>query len=396
MAPTMAAAEGNELVRKSSKRNVDGVLREGSNLSDAAGEGTTGLTNYVGDANLDWEAPANAEEIAPKTRTLSFRKVLRTSSFRKKEKEQVGFVSLLRDSTVHGLLHLPPVSLCDHVRLPKNWSRVTEKDGTVYYVNTVSNRRSVEIPAELPSGWVEGIDKESGRVCFTNKSLKKTVFELPTESSEQRQADGDDENANKDSLFGRTVSLFGGRKAAKKGEGEASDRQSSFRRRSIDTKTETTGQSQRTVFISCSALIRETKLCVGPEMQDALDRLLATLAAREVLAEVAVKQLMELVGSTIVQQAGLSVMNAQKGILPHGWLEYVDDASGRPYYYNVRARAISTTHALHYPAACRWLTASALACRYTLVRQLGTSPSRQQPRLSWDLRVVRILTASSI
>ena len=115
MAPTMAAAEGNELVRKSSKRNVDGVLREGSNLSDAAGEGTTGLTNYVGDANLDWEAPANAEEIAPKTRTLSFRKVLRTSSFRKKEKEQVGFVSLLRDSTVHGLLHLPPVSLCDHV-----------------------------------------------------------------------------------------------------------------------------------------------------------------------------------------------------------------------------------------------------------------------------------------
>ena len=141
----------------------------------------------------------------------------------------------------------------------------------------------------MPSGWVEGIDKESGRVCFTNKSLKKTVFELPTESSEQRQADGDDENANKDSLFGRTVSLFGGRKAAKKGEGEASDRQSSFRRRSIDTKTETTGQSQRTVFISCSALIRETKLCVGPEMQDALDRLLATLAAREVLAEVAVK-----------------------------------------------------------------------------------------------------------
>ena len=43
-------------------------------------------------------------------------------------------------------------------------------------------------------------------------------------------------------------------------------------------------------------------------------------------------------GSTIVQQAGLSVMNAQKGVLPHGWLEYTDEASGRPYYYNVHSK----------------------------------------------------------
>ena len=74
------------------------------------------------------------------------------------------------------------------------------------------------------------------------------------------------------------------------------------------------------------------------------------------------KKLMELVGSIIVQQvggdavregavraaswqtgprscqAGLSVMNAQKGVLPHGWLEYIDDNSGRPYYYNVHTR----------------------------------------------------------
>ena len=92
------------------------------------------------------------------------------------------------------------------------------------------------------------------------------------------------------------------------------------------------------MFISCSALIRETKLCVGPELLEALDKLLATLAARENLAEIALRQLMELVGSTIVQQAGLSVMNAQKGVLPHGWLEYVDEASGRPYYYNVHTR----------------------------------------------------------
>jgi hypothetical protein len=50
------------------------------------------------------------------------------------------------------------------------------------------------------------------------------------------------------------------------------------------------------------------------------------------------RRLVQIVGSTIVQQAGLSVNNAQQGILPHGWLEYIDESSDRPYYYNVRAR----------------------------------------------------------
>lgn len=89
------------------------------------------------------------------------------------------------------------------------------------------------------------------------------------------------------------MSLFGGRKTPKKTDGEPSERQSSFRRRSTQSKGEgrgSTGHSQqRTVFISCSALIRETKLCVGEELQPRLDALLATLAARELLAEVAVK-----------------------------------------------------------------------------------------------------------
>ena len=43
-------------------------------------------------------------------------------------------------------------------------------------------------------------------------------------------------------------------------------------------------------------------------------------------------------------QAGLSVMNAQKGVLPHGWLEYTDEASGRPYYYNVHTKV--TAHSI--------------------------------------------------
>ena len=70
----------------------------------------------------------------------------------------------------------------------------------------------------------------------------------------------------------------------------------------------------------------------------ALDALYEKLTSQQIPAEMAVKQLMELVGSTIVQQAGLSVMNSQKGVLPHGWLEYTDEGSGRPYYYNVHTK----------------------------------------------------------
>ena len=96
--------------------------------------------------------------------------------------------------------------------------------------------------------------------------------------------------------------------------------------------------AQKTVFISCSTLIKEVKLCVGKDQHPGLDSLYDRLTSHDIPAEQAVRQLMEMVGSTIVQQAGLSVMNAQKGVLPHGWLEYSDEASGRPYYYNVHTK----------------------------------------------------------
>lgn len=100
---------------------------------------------------------------------------------------------------------------------------------------------------------------------------------------------------------------------------------------------------------------------------------------------------MELVGSTIVQQAGLSVMNAQKGVLPHGWLEYVDDASGRPYYYNVSNRGAAQT----WRSGCADTYPCFVPRRYTIGRQPGTSRRRQLRRLFWGRKAMRILTASS-
>ena len=104
---------------------------------------------------------------------------------------------------------------------------------------------------------------------------------------------------------------------------------------------EATRAPQKTVFISCSQLIKEVKLCVEHKFQAELDSLHVQLTSQQIPAEQAVKQLMELVGSTTVQQAGLSVMNTQKGTLPHGWLEYIDEASGRPYYFNVHTKVTS-------------------------------------------------------
>ena len=43
----------------------------------------------------------------------------------------------------------------------------------------------------------------------------------------------------------------------------------------------------------------------------------------------------------------MSVKNAKTGALPHGWLEYTDERSGRSYYYNVHTRVRDMP-----PAAC--------------------------------------------
>merc|ERR1719231_691145 len=151
-------------------------------------------------------------------------------------------------------------------------------------------------------------------------------------------------------FFGRTISKFTGK--GKKKDSDGLERSGTMARTGTMSRSTTLskkkkeekgggsadGAGQKTVFISCSTLIKEVKLCVGSEQHAQLDSLYDKLTSHEIPAEQAVRLLMEMVGSTVVQQAGLSVMNAQKGVLPHGWLEYSDEASGRPYYYNVHTK----------------------------------------------------------
>jgi len=245
-------------------------------------------------------------------------------------------------------------------KLPANWKKAKDKDGKVYYFNTVTQQRSHELPPALPAGWREALHKESGRVYYYHKETRQSTFEFPT-----APAGGDDEDDDDDgedpgppergsTMFGRTISKMTGR-GGKKKEGDLARTGTMSRSATLSAKKKDAastgaaakggdakggggGEGQKTVFISCSTLIKEVKLCVDASHHEALDSLYAKLTAHEIPAEQAVRLLMEQVGSTVVQQAGLSVMNAQKGVLPHGWLEYTDEASGRPYYYNVHTK----------------------------------------------------------
>jgi len=310
------------LERRSSKRLA---TRQGSApyVGKDAKSGSTGITKYMENSSLDWDdkkAAAPAASSSVMGRTMTFRK--------KGAKE----------------------------KLPRNWKKAKEKDGTVYYINSVTQRRCHELPPELPKGWREALHKESGRVYYYHKATRQSTFEFPTAAAHDHDDDDVDDDAEPppapEGFFGRTKSLFVRGKKDKDGElgrtstmsqksfkpGASGAKKGKAAAAAAEEKPSEGAGGQKTVFISCSTLIKEVKLCVGAEHQKALDQLYEKLTTHQLPAEQAVKQLMELVGSTVVQQAGLSVMNSQKGTLPHGWLEYIDEASGRPYYYNVHTK----------------------------------------------------------
>jgi len=99
-------------------------------------------------------------------------------------------------------------------------------------------------------------------------------------------------------------------------------------------------QSNTTVVVSCSALILESKKIVGEAagVDEKLDQMYTSLKAREIPSQQALAQLIEVVGQTVVEQAGLVIASAQSGSLPDGWVEYFDTTSNRPYYYNVHSK----------------------------------------------------------
>jgi len=163
-------------------------------------------------------------------------------------------------------------------------------------------------------------------------STNKVPMSGKMKSKREAKKGNDESKAKSKTGVTRTSSFRRLLKSKPKGGEEASGSTSAAR----STAPAAAGSDEtHTVFISCSALLREVKLCVQGTTIAQVDEILTALGRREIRAEQAVNTLMDLVGNTLVQQAGLSVMNLRKGLLPHGWLEYLDETSGRTYYYNV-------------------------------------------------------------
>ena len=103
-----------------------------------------------------------------------------------------------------------------------------------------------------------------------------------------------------------------------------------------------------TVVVSCSQLILESKRIMGSAsgLDSTLDELYAALKAKTVRSQAALARLVELVGQTTVEQAGLVIANAAKGHLADGWVEYYDRDSAQHYYYNVHTKATTWTKPL--------------------------------------------------
>jgi len=222
--------------------------------------------------------------------------------------------------------------------LPPNWKKAKDKDGKVYYFNSVTQVRQTTEPRALPKGWTEALHKESGRVYYVHKATRKTTFAFPQEAEGDKEEE-EEKKKDDDGLIGKTLSFAtGGVLGGKKKKDDDLARTGTMTKKAGGGAAKEGEKKETTVFISCTTLIKEVKLCVDASKHPPLDALLDNLVNHKIAAEEAVKHLQTLVGTTLVQQAGMSVKNAKTGVLPHGWLEYTDERSGRAYFYNVHTK----------------------------------------------------------
>ena len=121
-------------------------------------------------------------------------------------------------------------------KLPRNWKKAKEKDGTVYYVNTVTQRRCHEVPPPLPAGWREALHKDSGRVYYYHKATRQSTYDFPTagdHGDDDDDMEEDEPPPAPEGLLGRTMSLF---KRGKKEDKDDLGRSSTIKRSSTMAK----------------------------------------------------------------------------------------------------------------------------------------------------------------
>ena len=224
--------------------------------------------------------------------------------------------------------------------LPANWSKTKDKAGKECYYNNVTKVTQYTVPRPLPKGWVEMVHKESGQPCYKNVATRQVQFSFPPDDEEDEESSStgkDAKPAEDENFLSKTMSFMTGgpKKAQAAPKKENRDRDSKKESAKEPDKNQ---QALQRVFISATSLIKEVKLCCGPEKQLALDSMAADLKAHKISAEQAIPKLQALVGNTLVQQAAICVQNLKNGTLPHGWIEYFDNGTHRHYYYNAHTK----------------------------------------------------------
>ena len=105
----------------------------------------------------------------------------------------------------------------------------------------------------------------SGRVYYYHKATCQSTFEFPTADSVGHDDDDDDDDDEPPpapaSLMSRTIAMFHRRKETEAKGKAAKGKAASNPEAKVDEKRATDG-AQKTVFISCSTLIKEVSGCL--------------------------------------------------------------------------------------------------------------------------------------
>ena len=245
--PGMERRQSSRLQRKNSAAPY---TKGGS----SGGESSTGLTKYMGDTKC---APALVNSLTP----LSYRtpprapltpalQNLRRLDWDEGSADASRSMSFAQRTASRFSRAKKPAEPA----LPKNWKKVKEKDGSTYYVNSVTGMRSHEAPPPLAAGWKEAMHKDSGRVYYYNKKTKETTFEFPGVGTGGDDDDTDMDEASDpppapEGFFGRTVSKFRGKKAdGGMGRTATMTKKAKAKEGASDAPPPA---AQKTVFISC-------------------------------------------------------------------------------------------------------------------------------------------------
>ena len=330
--------------------------------------GSTGLTSYMGASNLGFEDEEADEVPELKPQAKAHRglasKALGAISFRKGK---------AAGSSSSASTAPPPVPITVEVFKP------SENDvmGITFEMPQFADQKGVVV-AQIHDGYlmakaktllkddlvhtINGVAVHTPQDCADQlKVACGTITLTLTRGTHSDAADGG-HKAGGGGFFGSSLSFRpGGHKAhgpasssgGGGGGGGASDdgRRASAAAASAPPAGETSGggeDANTTVVVSCSQLIVESKKIMGPAagLDERLDSLFAQLKAKEVPSKEALKTLIDLVGQTTVEQAGLVIANTAKGLLAEGWVEYLDKGSNKYYYYNVHTKATTWTKPL--------------------------------------------------